>query len=496
MALVLIQDLSFSYPGAAGPVFDGLSLSLDTRWRLGLAGANGRGKSTLLRLLAGALAPTAGHIAMPCTAVLFPFCVPDGEMCAYEAAEHLFPETEGWALAREAGLLGVAEEALGRPLATLSGGEATKVLLAMLFAGEERFLLLDEPTNHLDEPAREAVAAYLARKRGFVVASHDRALLNACTTHTLCLEASGPHLIAGNWAVYRGETDKRLAFEQAQNDKLRREAKRLDEAAQRAARFAQKAEGEKKGQRNSGLRPDRGYLGHKAAKMMKRAKSIEARRAQAAEAQRGLLADSDAAEALKLSPLACPQPCAARFDGARVFYDSVQVCGPVSFAVPAGGRVALCGPNGCGKTSLLHAVLPQKPAGLRIEGGVWLAGGTRLSYVPQTAAGVHGTPQAFARACGLEESRFLAILRKFGFSRAQFALPLEQASEGQKKKALLAKSLCESAHLYVWDEPLNYLDIPAREQLEALILEYSLTLLFTEHDTVFRQRIATQCVQL
>lgn len=243
MALVLIQDLSFSYPGAAGPVFDGLSLSLDTRWRLGLAGANGRGKSTLLRLLAGALAPTAGHIAMPCTAVLFPFCVPDGEMCAYEAAEHLFPETEGWALAREAGLLGVAEEALGRPLATLSGGEATKVLLAMLFAGEERFLLLDEPTNHLDEPAREAVAAYLARKRGFVVASHDRALLNACTTHTLCLEASGPHLIAGNWAVYRGETDKRLAFEQAQNDKLRREAKRLDEAAQRAARFAQKAEG-------------------------------------------------------------------------------------------------------------------------------------------------------------------------------------------------------------------------------------------------------------
>ena len=94
---------------------------------------------------------------------------------------------------------------------------------------------------------------------------------------------------------------------------------------------------------------------------MKRAKSIEARRAQAAEAQRGLLADSDAAEALKLSLLPARSRCAARFDGARVFYGSVQVCGPVSFAVPAGGRVALCGPNGCGKTSLLHAVLPQSP---------------------------------------------------------------------------------------------------------------------------------------
>lgn len=341
MALITIKDISFSYPGAAGPLFEHVSLSLDSRWRLGLAGANGRGKSTLLRLLCGALVPAAGRIAMPCATALFPFNVPEGELCAYEIAGRLFPGAGDWALAREAGLLGVSEEALCRPFSTLSGGEATKLLLAMLFAGEERFLLLDEPTNHLDEPAREAVAAYLARKRGFIVASHDRALLNACTTHTLCLEASGPHLIAGNWEVYRGETDKRLAFEQAQNSKLQREAKRLDEAARRAAQFAQKAEHEKKGQRNSGLRPDRGYLGHKAAKMMKRAKNIEARRVQAAAAQRGLLADSDAAEALKLSPLPCIQPCAARFDGARVFYGSVQVCGPVSFTVPAGGRVRI-----------------------------------------------------------------------------------------------------------------------------------------------------------
>lgn len=222
MALITIKDISFSYPGAPGPVFEHISLSLDSRWRLGLTGANGRGKSTLLRLLCGVLVPAAGHIAMPCAAALFPFNVPEGELCAYEIAGRLFPGAGDWALAREAGLLGVAEEALFRPFSTLSGGEATKLLLAMLFAGEDRFLLLDEPTNHLDEPAREAVAAYLARKRGFIVASHDRALLNACTTHTLCLEASGPHLIAGNWEVYRGETDKRLAFEQSQNDKLRR----------------------------------------------------------------------------------------------------------------------------------------------------------------------------------------------------------------------------------------------------------------------------------
>ncbi|MFQ9901485.1 MAG: ATP-binding cassette domain-containing protein [Ruthenibacterium sp.] len=226
-------------------MFDGLSLA-GHPLAAGPGGANGRGKSTLLRLLAGALAPRQGTLpcpARPCCSLLRA----RWRMCAYEAAEHLFPETEGWALAREAGLLGVAEEALGRPLATLSGGEATKVLLAMLFAGEERFLLLDEPTNHLDEPAREAVAADRARKRGFVVASHDRALLNACTTHTLCLEASGPHLIAGNWAVYRGETDKRLAFEQAQNDKLRRESKAAGRSSAARRAVCTKGRGRKKG---------------------------------------------------------------------------------------------------------------------------------------------------------------------------------------------------------------------------------------------------------
>lgn len=121
MALITIKDISFSYPGAAGPLFEHVSLSLDSRWRLGLAGANGRGKSTLLRLLCGALVPAAGRIAMPCATALFPFNVPEGELCAYEIAGRLFPGAGDWALAREAGLLGVSEEALCRPFSTLSG---------------------------------------------------------------------------------------------------------------------------------------------------------------------------------------------------------------------------------------------------------------------------------------------------------------------------------------------------------------------------------------
>lgn len=103
MALITIKDISFSYPGAAGPLFEHVSLSLDSRWRLGLAGANGRGKSTLLRLLCGALVPAAGRIAMPCAAALFPFNVPEGELCAYEIAGRLFPGAGDWALRAKQG---------------------------------------------------------------------------------------------------------------------------------------------------------------------------------------------------------------------------------------------------------------------------------------------------------------------------------------------------------------------------------------------------------
>ena len=489
MSMIKIENLTFSYPTSYDNVFENVSFQVDTDWKLGFVGRNGRGKTTFLNLLLGKY-EYSGKILSSVQFDYFPYPVSDKNRITEDILQEICPLAEEWELMRELSYLDVDVDVLWRPFETLSNGEQTKVLIAALFLNEGHFLLIDEPTNHLDAKARKSVAAYLKKKKGFILVSHDRRFLDDCVDYILSINRANIEVQRGNFSSWMSNFERQQEFELAQNERLQKDIRRLQQSAKRAAVWSERVEASKIGA------ADKGYVGHKAAKMMKRAKSIEARRAQAAEAQRGLLADSDAAEALKLSPLACPQPCAARFDGARVFYGSVQVCGPVCFAVPAGGRVALCGPNGCGKTSLLHAVLPQKPAGLRIEGGVWLAGGTRLSYVPQTAAGVHSTPQAFARACGLEESRFLAILRKFGFSRAQFALPLEQASEGQKKKALLAKSLCESAHLYVWDEPLNYLDIPAREQLEALILEYSPTLLFTEHDTVFRQRIATQCVQL
>ena len=119
-----------------------------------------------------------------------------------------------------------------------------------------------------------------------------------------------------------------------------------------------------------------------------------------------------------------------------------------------------------------------------------------ISYVPQDTSHLRGTLSEFAEGNGIDESLFKAILRKMDFERVQFEKNMEDFSGGQKKKVLIAKSLCEQAHLYVWDEPLNFIDVYSRIQIEQLILEFAPTMLLVEHDSAFTDAIATHIVKL
>ncbi len=156
----------------------------------------------------------------------------------------------------------------------------------------------------------------------------------------------------------------------------------------------------------------------------------------------------------------------------------------------------MAGPNGCGKSTLLRLLLGQAPAKLQVQGQLRAASGLIISYIPQDTSFLRGRLRDFAQAEGLDESLFLTILRKLDFSRQQFEKEMERYSEGQKKKVLLAKSLCQPAHLYVWDEPLNYIDIYSRLQIEQLIAEFAPTMLLVEHDEAFRQAVCTGCLNL
>lgn len=492
MSLIQIHDLTFSYPGSYDNVFSHLNLRFDTNWKLGLTGRNGRGKTTLLRLLAGQQT-YSGRIEARTGFACFPFPVADPHLPVAELAGRACPAQE-WEVIRELGLLGLAPEVMARPYDGLSHGEQTRVQLALLFLQPGSYALIDEPTNHLDAAGRALLGDYLCRRQeGFLLVSHDRALLDSCCDHILALERSGPTLRQGNFSTWWQEVQQRDAREEAENARLRLEVDRLHQAGTRTARWADKLEKTKFDTRKAGLRPDRGHIGHVSAKMMKQAKVIEARREQAAAEKAALFHDRETAEPLKLEPLFhhAARPVSAQ--NLQLFAAGRPLGVPLTFSLTNGERMALTGPNGCGKSTLLRLLTGDSVAH---TGQLTTAAGLRISYVPQSPGPLPGTPAQYAARCGVDTTRFLTILRKFGFERVQFEKEMENLSEGQKKKILLARSLCESAHLYVWDEPLNYLDLYARMQMEELLLQAKPTLLFVEHDRVFCGRIATTLLPL
>jgi len=206
-----------------------------------------------------------------------------------------------------------------------------------------------------------------------------------------------------------------------------------------------------------------------------------------------LLRSVEEAEPLKLSPEPYHAERLASFEGVSAFYGGRPAVRDFSLTLGAGERVALVGGNGSGKTTILKLLTG---ADIERAGLVRVGSGLKISYVPQDASFLSGALTAFAEARGIPVTLFLTILRKLGFPRAQFEADLGAFSDGQKKKALLAASLSERAHLYVWDEPLNYVDVFSRMQLEELILEYRPSLLFVEHDRRFVEKVATRTVEL
>lgn len=497
MAMIQANEVTFYYDGSHDPVLDHVSFQMDTSWRLGCIGRNGRGKTTLLRLLMGEF-EYQGQLSAPADFAYFPYEVQDEELAAWELAEQIYPECEGWMLERETSQLGVPSEALYRPFRTLSHGERTKVLLGLLFLREDRFLLIDEPTNHLDREARRLLGDYLKRKKGFILVSHDRSLLDQCIDHVLWLGREGITIQQGNFSSWWENKERDDKHEQAENDRLKKEVKRLEAAARRTGEWAGNAEKEKNNATSSfkqktGLRVNRGFMGHKAAKIMKRAKSSELRKQRAVEEKSQLLKEIETVESLKLEPLKYHKAVLASANALSLSYGEVPVLKEVSFELRQGQRLALKGRNGAGKSSLIHLLRGE----LKPSGGEWsVAPNLKISYVPQDTTGLHGTLDAFIAEHELDEPLFLAILRKLDFSREQFVKPMEQFSAGQRKKVMLAKSLCEPAHLYLWDEPLNYIDVFSRMQLEQLLAEYQPTMVLVEHDETFLAHVATDILEL
>ncbi|MCH5191010.1 MAG: Lsa family ABC-F type ribosomal protection protein [Oscillospiraceae bacterium] len=486
MSLIKVESLTFSYPSSYDNIFEDVSFQMDTDWKLGFVGRNGRGKTTFLNLLLGKY-EYAGNIASSVQFDYFPYPVEDKSRLTQDILSEICPLAEEWELMRELSYLEVNSDVLWRPFDTLSNGEQTKVLLAALFLNEGHFLLIDEPTNHLDIGAREMVSAYLNKKKGFILVSHDRRFLDGCVDHILSINRANIEVQSGNFSSWMENFERQQEFELTQNERLQKDIKRLKQSARRTAVWSDRVEASKAGAF------DKGYIGHKSAKMMKRSKSIEARQQQAIEQKSGLLKNIETAESLKISPLIYHTDTLATFSDVAVCYDGRTICKPTSFTVRRGDRVVLDGRNGSGKSSLLKLLIGEQ---LEHTGTVSTGSGLVISYVPQDTAHLKGTLSDYSEENRIDESLFKAILRKMDFERVQFEKDISDFSGGQKKKVLIAKSLCEQAHIYVWDEPLNFIDVYSRMQIEGLLKEFMPTMIFVEHDRAFRDAIATKTVQL
>ena len=510
MSQIQVSDLTFAYEGNADDVLKDVSFSIDTDWKLGLIGRNGKGKTTLLNLFMGRYR-YQGSITTSTRFDYFPYEVSRADMSSQSAdlIEVWKPQVEMWQVMVQMNQLHMDAECLYRPFGTLSFGERTRIMLAVLFAAENEFLLIDEPTNHLDIMARNTVKEYLASKSGFILVSHDRDLLDGVCDHVLVLNRSTIEIQTGNFSSWWENKEKSDAYKQAENEKHLKEIGKLKTAADRAGRWADKNENTKIGfdpirepERNISTRS---YIGAKTKKMQSRVKSFEARIDREIEEKEGLLQDIENVVDLKLNPLSFHKEVLINAYDLSLKYSDADhsLFEDLRFQVKRGGRVILSGDNGCGKSSILKAVLAGLPGfedvadpDLETSGTLDVASGMIVSYVSQDTSFLSGSLKQFCEHRGLDESLFLAVLRQLDFGREQFVKNIEDYSEGQKKKVLIAASLITPSHIYIWDEPLNYIDVFSRMQIEKLILAYEPTMLVVEHDVRFQEKIATEIISV
>lgn len=488
MSVIRIENLTFAYPGSFDNVFEDANIQIDTDWKLGFVGRNGRGKTTLMRLLMGEFDNEyEGRITASVSFDYFPYKVSDPEMMTRDALAEVCPEAQDWEIIKELSYLDVGSDVLWRSFSTLSEGEKTKVLLAALFLNPGHFLLIDEPTNHLDLHGREVVASYLARKKGFILVSHDRHFLDNCVDHILSINKANIEVQKSDFSTWLKGFEDRQQAEIEENVRLGKDIRKLKESARQKEAWSDSIEKSKNSEYDSG------YVGHMSAKMMKRSIVLRNRREKAIEEKSQLLKNAEFEQDLKIHSIPYHSNRLVEMIKVAVRYDENEINAPISFTIERGDRIFLDGVNGAGKSSLLKLILGE-PIGY--SGQLIRGSNLKISYVPQDTSFVKGSLMDYAWSRGIDETLFLTILQKMGFMRVQFEKDMSEFSAGQKKKVLIAASLSEKANLYVWDEPLNYIDIYTRRQLEKLISTYQPTMIMVEHDKAFRDAVATKLVEI
>ncbi|HEX2865708.1 MAG TPA: ATP-binding cassette domain-containing protein [Ignavibacteriales bacterium] len=524
MSQISFNNVSFHYDTPFQEVFRSLSIVIDSEWKTALIGRNGRGKTTLFKLLTGMAEASPGQVHVPFEVKYFPY-FPEGpdkithsvikeaiapfsfweekmtlllekgdeeSLKEYSACFDLFMHFDGYTvdslIEKEALSIGLEADVLRRPFSTLSGGEKTRALILPLFIRRDTFPLLDEPTDHLDLSGREHLSAYLAAsKKGFIVALHDRYLLDRCTDHAVSINKTDVKVMQGNYSTWRYQTGIEEEFEQRRYENIQREIQSLEKAAQQRRKWSSKKEKEKTSAADSG------FVSHKASKLMKRATAIERRIESSIESKKDLLKNKEYQHSLKMKENGKIPERVISVNNLAVSLEGREIFSGVYLNVFKGDRVAITGDNGTGKTTLLNAIDGTLP--LR-DGDIFTAPKLKIARAYQNPLWQDGSLKEHLFETGLDVTNFRFVMSAFNMTGEIFDHPLETFSKGQLRKIDLCRTIVAAPQLLIWDEPLNYLDIASREQLEDFLLEEEPTIIFVEHDRIFIESVATEIIRL
>lgn len=496
MGTIQVENVSFKYDQMLNNLFDSLNLKIDESWKLGLIGRNGRGKTTLLKLLQGKL-DYQGQIISNLNFYYFPQTVVDKNVPTVEVVQKLarIEKYDLWKIEIELEKLQVSLDVLQQTFSTLSPGEQTKVLLAILFIDESGFQLIDEPTNHLDIEGRQIVSEYLKTKKGFIIISHDKTFLNPVIDHVISINRADVTVFKGNFDTWQDNKARQDQYEQNQREQLQKDIRRLHETMVKRENWSNQTESQKnKKHYTEKVHLDKGFIGHKSAKMMKKAKTAQKRVESAIDQKQNLLKNFEDEEpiALNYQPVNYPQVMVEVKDLSLQHNEIVTPT--VNFKVENRQVVALVGPNGIGKTTIFKHILGL-PQPFEHQGDVIVANNLKISYLAQNDE-LQGDIQQLAVDKKIKLELIYSNLRKLGFERSLFEQPVEKMSQGQQRKVALALSLSQEANLYFWDEPLNYLDVITRQQIIDVIKKQRPTMLLIDHDLDLIDQVAVQKVSL
>ena len=476
--LLQLSDIALTFGG--DPVFDRLDLVIQPGERLALVGRNGSGKSTLMKVMAGLVAPDRGARVIP-PGLVAGYMEQDPVMTEFatlgEFASSGLEPGELYRVERAAEGLKFDPERL---VETASGGERRRAALAKLMAEAPDLMLLDEPTNHLDIEAITWLEAELkATKAGFVLISHDRAFLNALSRATLWIDCGQVRRNEQGFDGFEAWRDKLWQDEDMQRHKMDRKIKS-------EGRWAVEGISARR-TRNQGR--------------LRALQSLRAERAGMIRRQ------GTAAMALSAGPKSGRKVIEAH-DIAKSFGDTL-ILRRFSITIQRGDRVALVGPNGVGKTTLLRLLMGEiDPDQGQIKQGTNLVSAVfdqnRTQLDPEMTLWDSLTGDPAMRVSGKADQvlvrgrpkHVVGYLKEFLFDEAQARAPVRSLSGGEKARLLLAKIMARESNLLVLDEPTNDLDVETLDLLQELLDDYQGTVILVSHDRDFLDRVATTTIAM